>query len=212
MSWDNTVHIMNRPVIGQSSDRGLISGREEVFLVSTVFWLALGPIQSPIQWVGVGGGRKWPVRKADYSHYSGAEVKNGGVILPFPRRSARYCVLLGLGTTLDEVAVWSFRHYVCLKVSTGALCPIFKKLWFLRTDITTISLYGSTASSRCYGKYWMDSCEPLSMCKELLFQGILDVPSVLSACIAVLLSQLCESKVVFVCAVGTDRDYVLLFS
>jgi hypothetical protein len=48
-----------------------------IFLFTTVSRMALRPIQPPIQWVPVALslGVKRPVRKADHSHPSSAEVK-----------------------------------------------------------------------------------------------------------------------------------------
>jgi hypothetical protein len=55
---------------------------QEIFLYSTAFRLALGSIQPPIQYVPgtVYLGVKCPVREADYSPPSGANVKNGGAV------------------------------------------------------------------------------------------------------------------------------------
>lgn len=50
------------------------------------------------------------------------------------------------------------------------------------------------------------------MCKELLFHGIFDVPSVLSAYIAVLLSQLFEPNLLCRCVIRAGVDYILLYS
>jgi hypothetical protein len=67
--------------------QGLIParGKRGIFLFSAVSRLALGSIQSPIQWVlgAVSLEVKWPVREADHSLLSSAKVMNGGAIPPF---------------------------------------------------------------------------------------------------------------------------------
>jgi hypothetical protein len=63
---------------------------QEIFLFSTASGPALGPTQSPIQWVP--GALSWEVerlgRKADHSPLSDAKVKSGGAILPLPHSSS----------------------------------------------------------------------------------------------------------------------------
>jgi hypothetical protein len=60
-------------------DRGFESRQElGILLFTSAFGLALGPIQSPIQWVP-GTSSLWvkrPGREADHSHPCSAEVKN----------------------------------------------------------------------------------------------------------------------------------------
>jgi hypothetical protein len=71
---------------------GLRSGRpgfdsrqgQQIVLFSTASSPSLGPTQPPIQWVP---GGKRPVREADHSPQSSAEVKNGGALPPFPHMS-----------------------------------------------------------------------------------------------------------------------------
>jgi hypothetical protein len=60
-------------ILGFDSRRGL-----GTFLFTTVFRTAVGPTQSPIQWVpgALFLGVKWPGREADHSPPSSAEVKN----------------------------------------------------------------------------------------------------------------------------------------
>jgi hypothetical protein len=61
---------------------------QNIFLCTTASRPALGPTQSPIQWVpeAVSSGLKPPGRKAGYLPPSSAEVKNGGAIPPVPIR------------------------------------------------------------------------------------------------------------------------------
>jgi hypothetical protein len=63
---------------------------QEIFLFSTVFRLALGPTQLPIQWAlgAFSLGVKWLGCEADHSPPSSAEVKNGGAVPPLPSTSS----------------------------------------------------------------------------------------------------------------------------
>jgi hypothetical protein len=57
---------------------------KEISLLFMASRPALGPIQSPSEWVPVGlpPGVKRPVSEFDHSPSSGAEVKNGGAVPP----------------------------------------------------------------------------------------------------------------------------------
>jgi hypothetical protein len=61
-----------------------------ILLCSTAYRPVLGPTQPPVQWVlgAVSPGVKRPLREADHSPRSSAEVKNGGVIPPLPHTSS----------------------------------------------------------------------------------------------------------------------------
>jgi hypothetical protein len=61
-------------------------GHGKIFSSSTVSILAVWLTQPPLQWVlgAISPGVKQLVREADRSLPSGAEVKNGGAIPPFP--------------------------------------------------------------------------------------------------------------------------------
>jgi hypothetical protein len=65
-------------------DRGSIPSRGKIFLISTASRPALGPTQSPIQWIlgAISLGEKRPGSEADYSFPSSVEDKNGGAIPP----------------------------------------------------------------------------------------------------------------------------------
>jgi hypothetical protein len=60
-------------VLGFDSQQGL-----GILLFTTVFRMALGPIQPPIQWMpgALSLGIKWLRREADHSPPSNGEVKN----------------------------------------------------------------------------------------------------------------------------------------
>jgi hypothetical protein len=62
-----------------------------IFLYSTSSRPALGSTQPPIQWTlgALSPGLKLPVREADHSAPSSAEVKNGGAIHLLPDTSSR---------------------------------------------------------------------------------------------------------------------------
>jgi hypothetical protein len=62
------------------------AGKEIFLLFSAASTPARVPTQPPIQWVlrALFSGVMWPGREADHSRPSGAEVKNGGAIDPFP--------------------------------------------------------------------------------------------------------------------------------
>jgi hypothetical protein len=71
--------------------QGSIPGRERFFLFSTASRLALGPAQSPIQWVlGVIslGVKQQLGHEASHSPPSSVKVKNGGAIPPLPHMSS----------------------------------------------------------------------------------------------------------------------------
>jgi hypothetical protein len=82
--------------------------REEIFLYSTAFKPAPGPIHPPIQWVlgALSPGVKRPGREADHSPPSSAEVKNGGAVNPLPIRLhdlvVNYVVITRLTFTFYE--------------------------------------------------------------------------------------------------------------
>jgi hypothetical protein len=64
-----------------------IPGRGREFLLfATMFRLALGLTQPPIQWVKgvISTGIKWLGHKTDHSYPSSDKVKNAGVIPPLP--------------------------------------------------------------------------------------------------------------------------------
>jgi hypothetical protein len=69
---------------------GLVNIRQghEILLWSTVSRLVQGSTHPSIQWVSgaLSTGVKGPYREADHSPPSSAEVKNGGIIPPFPIR------------------------------------------------------------------------------------------------------------------------------
>jgi hypothetical protein len=66
-------------------DRGSISGRGKLFLLSIASRPAIRQTQPPIQWAlgNLSLRVKWPGREADHLSPSNAEVKNGGAIPPF---------------------------------------------------------------------------------------------------------------------------------
>jgi hypothetical protein len=125
--------------------RGLNSGRDTVFLSSTV------PSSYPI---GIGGsipGERLPGREADYSPPFVAEVKNGGAISPLPhipswhiaeliKHRAKFCffffLLLPKQISLSKCSfmlasywtpsvVWSAADIDLLDVSCVASTPVF---------------------------------------------------------------------------------------
>jgi hypothetical protein len=51
MSQNSSVGIVNKLYAGELRNCGLILVGDEIFLFSTIFALALGSTQSPIQWV-----------------------------------------------------------------------------------------------------------------------------------------------------------------
>jgi hypothetical protein len=63
---------------------------QEIFLFSTVFRLALGPTQLPIQWISGALSLlvKWPGREADPSPQSRVKIKNDGAEPPLPHTSS----------------------------------------------------------------------------------------------------------------------------
>jgi hypothetical protein len=96
-SWiiDFYMHFgMKEPEQLSRYSNGLWAGRpgfdsrkgEESVLFSAAPRPALGPIKPPIQWVqgALSHGVKRLGRKANHPTPSGAEVKNGGAILPLP--------------------------------------------------------------------------------------------------------------------------------
>jgi hypothetical protein len=86
-SRDSSVSI----AVGYGLDgRGSISGRGEIFLLSTSSRPALGLIQPPIQWVSAAlfPGVKRPGCEPAYSPPSSAEVKNGGAVRPLLHSSS----------------------------------------------------------------------------------------------------------------------------
>jgi hypothetical protein len=86
-------HIIFYTVVTTAGRPGLDSRpREEIFLSSTASIPPLGPTQTPIQWDSGAfpPGIKLPEFEADHSLPSRTEVKNGGVISPFPPMSSWY--------------------------------------------------------------------------------------------------------------------------
>jgi hypothetical protein len=78
---------------GYGLDGQLFDSREcqEIFLCSTASRPALGPNQSPIQWIlgALSPGVKRPGREADHHQpLSSTGVKNGGAIYPLPDTSS----------------------------------------------------------------------------------------------------------------------------
>jgi hypothetical protein len=70
--------------------RGSIPSRDKgIFFYYTASKQALGPTQTPIQWIRetITPGIKQPGREADQSPPSSAQVKNGGAIPALPRTS-----------------------------------------------------------------------------------------------------------------------------
>jgi hypothetical protein len=77
--------------IGYGLDnRGLITERNKIFYFSTASKSALGLKISPSQWVSgsFSPGVKQPLREADHSPPSSAQLKNGGAILLLPHTSS----------------------------------------------------------------------------------------------------------------------------
>jgi hypothetical protein len=68
---------------------------QESFLYFTASRPALGPIQSPIQWVpaAIFSGLKRTRREVDHSSPSSAEVNNGGAIPPLPYVFMARCLI-----------------------------------------------------------------------------------------------------------------------
>jgi hypothetical protein len=66
--------------------QGSNPGKGKIFLFPTTSRLALGPTQSPIQWVmgTISPGIKRPGHETNHSPPSSAKVKNGGAIPPHP--------------------------------------------------------------------------------------------------------------------------------